>query len=355
MQNGKRHKIESTLRQQIVKGAFPTGGRLPTRTELERHFHASRVTVQKGLDSLATDGFVQARGKLGTFVSDHPPHLCRYGMVFLNDAEEINGSLFYRALAAEAEKINDDDSPRQVRLYFHSNNHAGAEQDQKVVSDVLAHRVAGLIFTTRCHYWQGSPVLEHPDMPRIAIMEKDEGIPQLPVVEFDGASFMDNAFRSFTERGRRRLALITCSGNYNSYLRSIRRHTRSGPLTTRNHWLHQVSLELPAQARQLVNLLVHENQKERPDALLVGDDNLVDPVVQGILDAGIRVPDDIDVIAHCNFPLLTTCSLPVRHLGYDVKEILDLCIDRIDRQRKGESLKSVTRVSARFEDNGDHR
>ncbi|MDP6354114.1 MAG: substrate-binding domain-containing protein [Planctomycetota bacterium] len=355
MQNGKRQEIETSLRSQIVGGAFPTGGRLPTRTELERQFRASRVTVQRALNCLIEGGFVQARGKLGTFVSEHPPHLCCYGMVFLSDAADLETSLFYRSLAAEAETINADDTPRRVRLYFRSNDHTGSEQDQELVTDVLTQQVAGLIFTTQCHYWRGSPVLEHPGMPRIAIMTKDADMPALRVVDFDGPSFMDNAFRSFAERGRRRLALITCPGNFASYCRSIRSRTRGAPLSTRDYWLHQVSLDYPAQARQLSHLLVHKKQKERPDALIIGDDNLAEHVVQGLMDAGVRIPEELDVIAHCNLPLVTKGKLPIRHLGYDVREVLKICTDSIDRQRMGGSLKSVTRVSAKFKDNGNYR
>jgi DNA-binding LacI/PurR family transcriptional regulator len=166
---------------------------------------------------------------------------------------------------------------------------------------------------------------------------------------------MDNAFRSFAERGRRRLALITCPGNFASYCRSIRSRTRGAPLSTRDYWLHQVSLDYPAQARQLSHLLVHKKQKERPDALIIGDDNLAEHVVQGLMDAGVRIPEELDVIAHCNLPLVTKGKLPIRHLGYDVREVLKICTDSIDRQRMGGSLKSVTRVSAKFKDNGNYR
>ena len=45
---------------------------------------------------------------------------------------------------------------------------------------------------------------------------------------------------------------------------------------------------------------------DRPDCMLVSDDIVVDSVVAGILDAGLRVGEDIDVVAHCNYPLIET-------------------------------------------------
>ena len=49
----KHPRIASALRRQIVDGTFRPGDRLPTRVELERHFTASTVTVQKALDRLS--------------------------------------------------------------------------------------------------------------------------------------------------------------------------------------------------------------------------------------------------------------------------------------------------------------
>src|ERR1700704_20720 len=106
------------LRQQIISGKYLAGGQLPIRSELETQFKASRVTVQRVLDRLAQDGFVVARGRSGTFVVDHPPHLCRYGMVFPfrpNDAK--NWSRFFDVLRHEAQDL-EFQGHRRVALYY---------------------------------------------------------------------------------------------------------------------------------------------------------------------------------------------------------------------------------------------
>jgi len=126
-----------------------------------------------------------------------------------------------------------------------------------------------------------------------------------------------------------------------------------GRLPTRTELERRFQASRVTVQRALDSLL--KNQRQRPDALIIGDDNLAEHVVQGLHDAGVRVPQDLDVIAHCNLPLVTRCKLAIRHLGYDVREVLKFCIDSIDRQRMGGSLKSVTRVSAKFKDNGSRR
>jgi DNA-binding LacI/PurR family transcriptional regulator len=102
-------------------------------------------------------------------------------------------------------------------------------------------------------------------------------------------------------------------------------------------------------ARALAHLMVRRAQSDAPDGLVIADDNLLEYATAGIVDAGVRVPADLEVVAHCNFPWPTPSSLPVRRLGYDVRELLQDCLMSIDEQRQG--LAAVERtVQVKFED-----
>ncbi len=78
----RQREIEVELRKQIVDGLLAPAMRLPTRRELAEVYGASSRTVQDALDSLAADGFIESQGTRGTFVSDRPPHLSNYALVF---------------------------------------------------------------------------------------------------------------------------------------------------------------------------------------------------------------------------------------------------------------------------------
>ena len=78
----KHEVIARDLRQRIIAGAFRPGARLPTRSDIERDFQASMPTVQRAIDLLIRDGFVRSRHGTGTFVTERPPHLSHYGIVF---------------------------------------------------------------------------------------------------------------------------------------------------------------------------------------------------------------------------------------------------------------------------------
>ena len=74
--------IINTLRGRIVAGDYPPASQLPARLALQDEFHASSITLQKALDTLAADGFLATRGHAGTFVTPAPPHLHTIGVLF---------------------------------------------------------------------------------------------------------------------------------------------------------------------------------------------------------------------------------------------------------------------------------
>ena len=56
--------------------------------------------------------------------------------------------------------------------------------------------------------------------------------------------------------------------------------------------------------------MLHGPAHDRPDALVITDDNLVPAATAGVLAAGRRVPADLEVVAHANFPHVTPSAVP---------------------------------------------
>ena len=70
----------------------------------------------------------------------------------------------------------------------------------------------------------------------------------------------------------------------------------------------------------------------------------------GIMASGVRVPDDIHVLAHCNWPAETGTQLPTTRLGFDAAEVLRLALQRVESIRAGQETPELTPVAAAFED-----
>lgn len=66
----KARRIYLLLRDRIVAGELPPGGRLPGEPALATEHSVSRVTVRRALDLLEKEGLVQRKAGSGTFVHD---------------------------------------------------------------------------------------------------------------------------------------------------------------------------------------------------------------------------------------------------------------------------------------------
>ena len=70
MNRGLPGKIFSDMRNDIIMGACPIGGRLPTERELAQKYKASRFAIREAIAMLAQSGFVVTHPQSGTYVKD---------------------------------------------------------------------------------------------------------------------------------------------------------------------------------------------------------------------------------------------------------------------------------------------
>jgi DNA-binding LacI/PurR family transcriptional regulator len=85
--------------------------------------------------------------------------------------------------------------------------------------------------------------------------------------------------------------------------------------------------------------------EERPDAVFIVDDDLVEAASSGLVAAGISASGDVEVVSHCNFPRPEPV-LPMTRIGFDTGAMVETAISVIDQQRQGTRVASVTRVPA---------
>jgi DNA-binding LacI/PurR family transcriptional regulator len=337
--------IVRELRGQIVKGQLTPGSQLPTRAEIEESFSAGATTVQRALEHLRRDGFIQVNGRQGTFVVDNPPHLTNYALVFSSDPSIDNWTRFHAALQNEAQVLQQI-RDFNIQIYYNINQHSESSDFRKLVKEVQSHRLGGIIFASNPFLVADTPLLSDTGIARVAIMG-DKHDYNWPIVSNDSASFWQRAIQYLASRGRKRLGVLIPSG----LQRSMEDHLLSSigqySMTIQPHWIQGMTLGAPEFAANIMHLLMHSGQNERPDALIIADDNLVEHAMRGLVAAGVNVPNDVDVVAHCNFPYLTPSVLPVKRLGYDARQVLQACIDNL---KNTQQKPLVTRIPALFEE-----
>lgn len=349
-----RHPLErhgailEKLRGQIVSGELGPGDRIASRHELGERFGTTMATIQKALGALERAGFVESRGRAGTFVTDHPPHLSRYALVFstpLLTDDGLPASQFFATLAQQAMALSKR-STRQITCYYGIDSHVDTEAFRSLAGEVRSQRMAGLIFVTPYHV-QNSPLMDM-DIPKAGI--NSVRVAGLPIVSIPTKIFIDKAMAYLRSRGRRRLAVVITSQQEVWYGQLLEKSAAAHGLELRKEWLLALSPSYPRWADRAAQLLVSARQRaDRPDALFITDDHLADAVARGVLAAGLSIPGDIDIVAHANFPKPTPTVTPLVRLGPDVTQVLSACVELIDAQRQGRRPPAMTDQPLWFE------
>lgn len=233
---------------------------------------------------------------------------------------------------------------RRFDCFYGLAGHRDIAEYAEVVREVQTNSVAGLIFASSAGELAGTPLLEAPSVPRVAIAGGTY-LPGIPKVELDLESFLGQATESLQAQGRKTIALL-CASLAGQLPEMFRRGLSARGLPTRNAWIQFASLRNPQAARQVMELMFQPGQAERPDGLIVADDNLLTSAAEGLVAAGVRVPDEVSVVSLTNFPRLVPSAIPVTRIGFDIPAVLDLLVQRLEALRRGEVPPENTVIPA---------
>lgn len=356
----RRNEVLDYLRQRIIAGQLPPESPLPSQQVLREQFRTGADTVQEALRVLQAHGFISTAPRRGTFVVPHPPHLSHYALIFPFSESEMWESQFYRAIRDEAAAAA---SPG-CRFSLFSN--IGSRVDMAYYGDLMSHvearRLAGAVFAFNPQVLPGHlelvKELAAHAVPTVAIAQRGPTL-SCPTVYPDLDSFTTKALEYLTSRGRRRIAhLVLAAENAGEHPvpAALSNAIRSFGLNAAPPWIQAVHPSAPGWARHTVQLLFHAPPRDRPEALIVHDDNLVPMATQGLVDLGLpiaasgnpRRPGDVEVVALANFPCPTPSAVPARRLGFNITELMRICRDRIGGQRRDERPQRHTAIPAVF-------
>jgi DNA-binding LacI/PurR family transcriptional regulator len=157
-------------------------------------------------------------------------------------------------------------------------------------------------------------------------------------MDVNAIEMLERALDYLKRRGRKRVAAMDVPGM--AWLRpetAIPMASRRG-LKIEPYWLLGINHMTHETASTTVQLLMSTPARQRPDALIVANPFLVESATAGLVAAGVRVPQDVEVIAGGNFPHLTRAHVPVKWIGVDIREMVRAAVEIIDRQRRGEHV-----------------
>jgi DNA-binding LacI/PurR family transcriptional regulator len=239
---------------------------------------------------------------------------------------------------------------KRIALYRDVQVHVDNESFQQLWTDVKQHRLAGLILVGGHGAIFDMEDWFSPSMPGVGFtlehLPNQTNRPGRGFLHLDIAGFRARALDYLIARGSRNIAVI--AQPYEPHLRPITGEMTQRGLQVRDHWILRTAMEQPQCAHDLARLLF--SQDDRPDGLIIMDDNLVESTVAGIVDARVVVPDQLKIVAHCNWPIPSTQLLPCTMLGFEAAEFLDYAIQTIDALRQQRKDLPATLIKPRFAD-----
>lgn len=330
-------RIIGEIKRRISCGQFAPGMQLPSQTALQDEFGTTLVTVTRALNLLKKQGFIHSRWRQGTYVSAAPPCLCDFAIV--HPWHDFN-SQYIKAIENELESLAAQPPPGLVkcRFRFFSEIHCPTtdigHHHQELFDAVASETVAGLIF---------------PGPSYKLVRKVKEANPRIPCATslfspIDGCiniwyhSIIDRAFDILAGAGRKRVAYIINAGGRNALTNEITSAALQRGITIKPYWIQAVDVRAPEWASNAAELLMRLPPRDRPDAIVIHDDNFVPYATAGLARAGARVAEDVMVIAHTNFPWPTPSAVPVTRLGLDVRKMVRLMIHMLMQQRQGERI-----------------
>ena len=303
--------------RRIRQGEWREGDRLPGLNELEKLYPQSRMTLYKALRHLADRGHLAISRGRGTFVA--AAHVRqRVGILASSALVNLSAAPFafqaFRHAHAYFSRCGMDSQLYAEDPLTPTGLPTGLHQELK------QKRLAGLLTIDAsfpCRYMLSS------EWRLQAVPHVHVGAILAPYrVYVDRLAFLDEAVDLACRQGRQRLALLERQEHIVEHWEHFceRCHARGlTPYASPSAWPPG---ELPFEDYGYELMLRVAGGADRPDAVIIPDDVIAKGIAQGALALGIRVPQDLLLIAMTNRGARFFYPVPVVSIEVDVEAIV---------------------------------
>ena len=320
MAEAKFPAVLNDLRRRISEGDLPSGSKMPTWDVLSQHYAIGRPTLMRVMATLRHEGFVISDATRGTMVTPKPPCCSRFGLIFGSspDRRAFGGwNHFWQALRDEATAQSARDGWDLV--VYEGVDHRGSAGLDALLADVDGRRLAGVILTPHGTLYHIDEHLRG-RVPMVQVggrLDADFLGREVPAWQLDNEDLYRRSAHLLHQAGARRVAILaTDATDVSGWDEALLEAGLSGE----PWWRFAAGITAQRTTANLVRLLC--SAANRPDGLIITDDNLVPGAVAGLLESGVRVGKDLHVAAQCNWPFPADDVLPIMHIGFDLGHML---------------------------------
>lgn len=312
MEESVKHKeVARALQEQIARGDWQVGARIPSDHELSRRFGVAYMTARQGVSSLVESGLVRRVRGSGTYVIRTEPLTERqlkpapeFVLLTAGVRHVLDPYYYPEILAGFEEEIGD------VAIFdFHTAISEELVGDHSKVACVLTgeHEV---LYTN---------LLRDRGL-KVVALNRYNGRRPIPYVALDNAKGAEEVVDHLVALGHRRIAFIKGPlGNIDGDERFA--GYRNG---LRKHKLKPISLDKGAFEETVGHeaALTLLTAKPRPSAIFCASDVTALGAMKAARELGISIPEELSIVGFGDFKLaeflnpgLTSVRLPLREFG----------------------------------------
>ncbi|MFA5206338.1 MAG: GntR family transcriptional regulator [Lentisphaeria bacterium] len=347
--------IIQDLRRRIVTGEYAPGAQIPLRQSLLKTYGASMCTVQRAVNHLLEEGFLEGHGSKGMFVPACPPHRFQIGITFpvVKSDRNVPWDSHWQALEQAAAAFHAADPRYTFKIYYGMGINQDEETKRQLLDDLHGDRLAGLLVLEYARIFNLLRQ-ELPKIPVVIFVEAEAATPAKPrpvEISHDYVQMFSMAVDHLRSRGRKRIAVVTNTELPTDRLPKFRKILREAGVVTRPEWMQGVCLcqeSIPWTAN-VVKGLFSPNLKDKPDSLIILNENLTATATRALAELDLIPGQDIDVVSHSNFPTAGTPLKGVSRVGFDAHEGLATAIRLISRARQGQPVPGRSTLGAVWE------
>ena len=299
---GASRSLAEKIRKQLLAGEYRPGDRLPPLRKLVDKFDLGYSTVNRAMEILAADGWVESRHGSGTFVRDRREQGAHLSLsVFALIVPEVRTG-YYPALV----KGFDDAAGELNHQMILSGTDNNFHKQGNVILQLMDKHVAGVaLLPTDNGPPQTAQVrqLQRSGVPVVLLHRGVEGV-SAPLIAMPYAETAVLAARSILQQGHRHVAYFdthrspVSEGVGASLQRALEEAGGALAFTHLGNYIHEdVTPEITEDVEAAVDKMFKLPGETRPTAIFSGWDPYTELIHRVLRTRGKRIPEDISLVS----------------------------------------------------------
>ncbi|OGV58990.1 MAG: hypothetical protein A2X49_14940 [Lentisphaerae bacterium GWF2_52_8] len=326
-------QVKQAVLSYIRTHGLKPGDKLPPEAEFRRQLGWSRVTVMRGLDELEWEGIIERVKGSGNYVADFSKRK-RTLRILIGTRPGLNMGHDYTGLLLQG--ICSEAAAQQVEVVYYDNNPLPPiERFKESGADGLL-----LIALALDEFHKVLPLQEQ-GVPLLAVASRNRGL-AVPCVCTDNFGALRDAVAYLYRLGHHRVAYLTHGASSSDVQERILGY-QQGLLQT-GIPLNPAFLLAGGKTPEIA-FLRHWwlGLPEKPTAIIVSQD-LTAPMMGMMAELGVRIPDEVSLIATDDHPIFDNMTPGVTALRQPVAELGRLGLSKLLAHIKGASIGALEEI-----------